>query len=225
MKIVAVAGSPNGLSGFSGKMLEIMNTHFKKNNATLEVFTLAHLNVGTCTGCFCCVTKGNCPLNDDNATIKAAMLKADGIIWLSPNYSFNVTAELKAFIDRNFTMMHRQMLKGKYALPFVTSGSWVLEEPLKYLYHILQRNGCWIVDSLGISIAEWKTVPKEKEKQLEAAATAMLQAIVGHKTFPEQEGQLNDYFETWKSYIQYFKDQHIDEYRYWVEHWNIEEKS
>ena len=84
-----------------------------------------------------------------------AILAADGIIWLAPNYTFNVPAEMKSFIDRGFSNMHVQMLKGKYALPVITSGSWVLEDALVYLEKTFQKNGCWVVDRVGISMAEW----------------------------------------------------------------------
>ncbi len=84
-----VAGRPHGLSGFGGKMAAIIAARLRQHGAVLETFSLADMNIRTCTGCYVCCQKGACLFNDDYQTIYDAMLAADGIIWLEPNYTFN----------------------------------------------------------------------------------------------------------------------------------------
>ena len=180
-----VAGSPHGLSGFSGKMAAIIDEHLRRQGVALETFALADMSIRNCTGCFVCSRKGSCIFDDDYRVVYDAMLSADGIIWLAPNYTFNVPAEMKAFIDRGFKSMHLQLFKGKYALPVITSGSWILEDALNYLSKTFQRNGGWVVDRVGISLAEWGMIQEEKKAQLLAGIDSLVAAIAGQRIFED----------------------------------------
>jgi len=219
MKITMIAGSPHGLSGFSGKMAAIIGERLRRQKAALETFALADINIRTCTGCYVCCKKGDCIFDDDWQAVYDSMLDADGIIWLAPNYTFNVPAEMKAFIDRGFSKLHLQVLKGKYALPVITSGSWVLEDALEYLAKTLLRNGCWVVDRVGISMAEWGMVQEEKKAQLLKGVDSLVAAIAGKRIFEDQVEPLRENFEMWRSYISYFKDEYPHEYRSWISRW------
>jgi multimeric flavodoxin WrbA len=140
-----IDGNPHGLSGFGGKMAAIIDEQLRQHEVSLETFSLVDMNIRTCTGCYVCCQKGPCIFNDDYQTIFDAMLAADDSIWLAPNYTFTIPAEMKVFIDRGFSKMHLQVLKGKYTLPIITSGSWV-------------------VDQVGISMTEWGQMENEKKR-------------------------------------------------------------
>jgi multimeric flavodoxin WrbA len=219
MKITMIAGSPHGLSGFGGKMAAIIDERLRQHGVSLETFSLADMNIRTCTGCYVCCQKGACIFNDDYQTIYDAMLAADGIIWLVPNYTFNVPAEMKAFIDRGFSNMHLQMLKGKYTLPVITSGSWLLEDALVYLEKTFQKNGCWVVDRVGISMAEWGQIEEEKKAQLLIGVDSLVAAIAEQRIFEEQVEPLREIFEMWRSYLSYFKEKYPHEHQYWISRW------
>jgi multimeric flavodoxin WrbA len=219
MKITIVAGSPHGLSGFGGKMAAIINERLRQHGVSLETFSLADMNIRTCTGCYVCSKKGTCILDDDYQAIYDAMLSADGIIWMAPNYTFNVPAEMKAFIDRGFSNMHVQMLKGKYALPIITSGSWILEDALDYLEKTLQKNGCWVVDRVGISMAEWSQMEEEKKAQLLGGVDRLVASIAEQRIFEDQVEPLQEIFELWRSYLSHFKDENPHEYQTWTHRW------
>lgn len=52
-------------------------------------------------GCFACKGRGNCVFTKDNfAEIFSSMVKTDGIILGSPVYSADVSAKMKAFLER-----------------------------------------------------------------------------------------------------------------------------
>jgi multimeric flavodoxin WrbA len=219
MKITMVAGSPHGLSGFSGKMAAIIDEHLRSQGVALETFALADMHIRTCTGCYVCCRKGDCIFDDDYRAVYNAMLSADGIIWLAPNYTFNVPAEMKGFIDRGFSNMHLQLLKGKYALPVITSGSWILEDALDYLAQTLQKNGCWVVDRVGISMAEWGQMQEAKRAQLLEGLDSLVAAIAGQRIFNDQMEPLKEVFELWRSYHSYFKDAYPHECQSWIRRW------
>lgn len=219
MKITMVTGSPHGLSGFGGKMAAIIDERIRQHGAALETFSLKDLNIKTCKGCYVCSKKGTCIFDDDYKTVYDSMISADGIIWMAPNYTFNVPAEMKAFIDRGFSNMHLQMLKGKYALPIITSGSWVLEDALEYLEKTFQKNSCWVVDRLGISMAEWSQMEEEKKSQLLDGIDRLVESISEKRIFDDQVEPLQELFELWRSYISHFKDENPHEYQAWMDRW------
>jgi len=219
MKITLVTSSPHGLSGFGGKMAAIIDDRMRQHGVVLETFSLAGMNIRTCTGCYSCSKKGTCILDDDYQAIYDAMLSADGIVWMAPNYTFNVPAEMKAFIDRGFSNMHVQMLKGKYALPIITSGSWILEDALDYLEKTLQKNGCWVVDRVGISMAEWSQMEAEKKAQLLGGVDHLVASIAEQRIFENQVEPLQEIFELWRSYLSHFKNENPHEYQAWIRRW------
>ncbi len=219
MKLTMVAGSPHGLSGFGGKMAAIIEDRLRRQGIALETFALADMSIRTCAGCYVCCKKGACIFDDDWQAVYDAMLGADGFIWMAPNYTFNVPAEMKAFIDRGFSNMHLQLLKGKYALPVITSGSWVLEDALDYLSKTLHRNGCWVVDRIGISMAEWAMVQEEKRAQLLAGVDRLVAAIAGQRIFEDQVESLKEMFEMWRAYLSHFKDEYPHECQSWIRRW------
>lgn len=219
MKITLVNGSPHGLSGFGGKMAAIIDERLRQHGVVLETFSLTDMNIRTCTGCYACSQQGSCIFDDDYRAIYDSMLTADGFIWMAPNYTFNVPAEMKAFIDRGFSNMHVQMLKGKYALPIITSGSWILKDALEYLEKTLQKNGCWVVGRVGISMAEWSHMEEEKKAQLLDGIDCLVASITEQRIFEDQVEPLQEIFELWRSVISHFKNKNPHEYQIWISRW------
>ena len=61
-------------------------------------------NISTCTGCEYCIKAGNCIIQDDVTEIIDNMKKADGYIFASPSYNYNMTAQMKSLLDRTFCL-------------------------------------------------------------------------------------------------------------------------
>lgn len=100
MKVIAINGSArkNGNTALIiGKIFEQLNLE----GIETELIQLADYEIHPCRGCFACKGRGNCVFtNDGFAEIFASMVKADGIILGSPVYSADVSAKMKAFLER-----------------------------------------------------------------------------------------------------------------------------
>jgi carotenoid cleavage dioxygenase-like enzyme len=80
MKIVAVLGSPHGIDGNTGSLVNSLLEGARSAGAETEIFSLSELAVGHCTGCQTCVKTGKCVLIDDMPTITRALQEADGYV-------------------------------------------------------------------------------------------------------------------------------------------------
>lgn len=111
------------MRGNTGSLVKCVLEAARKAGAETEIFSLADLTVYPCKGCLeVCHVKGACQQRDDFEKIKNAMLKADGIIYASPNYNLNVSAQMEAFIDRccllsGITGMHIGRVENKKVNP------------------------------------------------------------------------------------------------------------
>jgi len=99
MKIVYVSGSPRKES----------NTDFLLKSMISftggELVKLSDYRVEPCLSCWSCVKSGECAIEDDMTnTFIPMLLKADAIVVGSPVFFNNVSAQLKAFIDRTWSI-------------------------------------------------------------------------------------------------------------------------
>lgn len=94
----------NGSSRKDGNTAIIINKIFKeinKEEIKTELIQLADYEIQTCQGCFACKGRDNCMFSKDGFTeIFSRMVDADGIIVGSPVYSADVSAKMKAFLER-----------------------------------------------------------------------------------------------------------------------------
>jgi multimeric flavodoxin WrbA len=68
--------------------------------AEVELYSVAGKNIQPCTGCWACTREGICSLNDDMQELYDKIVAADGLIFGTPIYSWSMTAQAKAIIDR-----------------------------------------------------------------------------------------------------------------------------
>ena len=102
MKVIAFNGSPRK----DGNTAILINTalgELQSEGIEAELFQLAGKEIRGCRACFRCFQNRDrrCAVRDDvlNECIEK-MIEADGIILGSPTYFANVSAEMKALIDR-----------------------------------------------------------------------------------------------------------------------------
>ena len=100
MKVLGISGSvrKNGNTALIiGQIFESLST----KGIETELIQLADYEIQPCRGCFACKGRGNCVFkNDGFAEIFSHMTEADGIILGSPVYSADVSAKMKAFLER-----------------------------------------------------------------------------------------------------------------------------
>ena len=102
MKVVAFNGSARK-DGNTAILIKTVLGELESEGIATELVQLAGSRLRGCTACGVCFEKKNqrCVVNEDilNACLEN-MLEADGIILGSPTYFADVSAEMKALIDR-----------------------------------------------------------------------------------------------------------------------------
>ncbi len=226
MKIVCIMGSPKGMKGCTGSLVKPLLESAKNAGAETDIFSLGALKVGFCKSCTTnCHSTGKCvQKNDDFETVLNAMLEADGIIFATPNYNFNVTAQLKALIDRCNFPLHCMKFYKKYVATVVTSGGSDPEVVENYLSSIMTQFGCRVVG--GVSGVQMQFEDPEEMAELTASASAlgkrMVDVIERQETKPEQEEEIEQAFELMGYLVQMCKEDWPLAYEYWCTNWGID---
>jgi len=106
MDVIYISGSPRKKS----------NTDFllKRLRSTTggEFFKLVDLEIAPCVSCWACRKTHICAIDDDMSQVLVPkMLAAEAIVLGTPVYFNNVTAQIKAFIDRTWAL--RGQLRNK----------------------------------------------------------------------------------------------------------------
>jgi len=99
MKILSICGSPR--KGNSETLILYIHKLLKEKGVDNETILLRHKNINRCCGCVeYCNHKLKCHLKDDMVGIMKKMEKADGFVFVTPNYFKMPPGLFKDFIDR-----------------------------------------------------------------------------------------------------------------------------
>ncbi|HEA70159.1 MAG TPA: flavodoxin family protein [Desulfobacterales bacterium] len=99
-KILAIGGSPR-IHGNSDVLLKYVLDGVQEENVPAEGIQLRDYYFKPCIGCEKCRKDKICTgLNDGMHLIYPKITKSQGLILLSPTHHYNITAWMKAFIDR-----------------------------------------------------------------------------------------------------------------------------
>ena len=217
MKVVAVIGSPRGMGGNTGRLLQAALEGARQAGAAAQAFPLSELQVQPCTGCGACHRTGICPTEDDFQGIADAAAGADGIVLASPNYTFNVSAQVKAFLDRCCGSLHCQTWDGKHGAAVVTSGGSGGEEVQAYLLRFLRGMGCWTVGSVGAESRQLAdaTAAAEVLQDARGLGGRLAEAARIKLTVPGQADERRAFAERMRHLVTSMKDVWPYEYEYW----------
>lgn len=99
MKVLGIIGSrrKNGNTAYLVK--QALETIEDKEIKT-ELIYLRDYNIKGCIGCEGCKDTYKCVIKDDMQKLYPLILEADAIITGSPTYFYNITSDMKAFIER-----------------------------------------------------------------------------------------------------------------------------
>ncbi|UFS68805.1 flavodoxin family protein [Geomonas sp. RF6] len=105
MKIVALLGSPRSNSNSSAIANRFTETAAARG-AQVQTFEINRLTYHGCQGCYAC-KRGfeHCVVKDDLAEVLKAVEGADVVVLASPVYYGDVTSQMKAYIDRNYSFL------------------------------------------------------------------------------------------------------------------------
>ena len=103
-----------------------------------EIVQLSDYHLETCKGCRLCIDKGEefCPLKDNRDLLIEKIMNSDGVIFSSPNYSFQVSAWMKIFLDRLGFIFHRPQFFGRTFTSLVNQGIYGGKKIVKYFNFI-----------------------------------------------------------------------------------------
>lgn len=114
MKITGIVTSPRKDGNTEILVREALNAAQGKG-ADTELIRTAELDINPCVACDSCLTKGTCVVEDDMHQIYDTLEKTDGIIFGTPVYFLNVSAQAKIIMDRTYPFLFTGKLKGKVA--------------------------------------------------------------------------------------------------------------
>ncbi len=101
MKIVILSGSPRKMGNTEIMTQAFANTVSKKHK--VEIIPVANKKINGCIACkYCYAHDGVCSQQDDMTPIYESLKTADMVVFASPIYWFDITAQLKTVIDRMY---------------------------------------------------------------------------------------------------------------------------
>lgn len=135
MKVTAIVGSPRP-EGNTSFIVDCALEKIASYGIDTKKIILSQYKVNPCQGHDKCRAFAKCAQQDDVPWILEEFRTADGIILATPVYYYNMTAQMKSFIDRNyFLYTHNLPLQARCAGLIVIAGSAGLETTV----HALKR--------------------------------------------------------------------------------------
>lgn len=221
MKVLAIMGSRRKKGNTYELTRKVEESVKQLGDVEFEYVFLKDLDLKACLGCQVCFNKGEelCPLKDDRAMLEEKMQNADGVIFTSPNYVFNVSGLMKNFIDRFAYVCHRPRFF-KSTMVLTTSGVGGSRFMLMSFSTAPRIWGFKITDGFGVVTNEDPnsnlSTPAEKtNKNVSAAAKKFYNALVAGRPKPGVFSMASFLFAK-----QNFKnvDPESFDYHYWKDH-------
>jgi multimeric flavodoxin WrbA len=106
MKIAAFVGSPRA-DGVTDAVVREAMRGAEDAGADGAVFHIGLLHINGCHACLKCRETGECVQDDDMKPLFSELRKADAVILGTPVYFYYMTAQMKAFTDRLFSIIDR----------------------------------------------------------------------------------------------------------------------
>jgi len=106
MKIVAVLGSPRPQGNSAGLARQFLAAA-RERGAEVQEYQLNDMTFRGCQGCLSCKTGSDtCVLEDDVASVLAAIKEAQVLVLASPVYYGDLIGQLKCFFDRTYSFFN-----------------------------------------------------------------------------------------------------------------------
>jgi multimeric flavodoxin WrbA len=169
-KVLALVGSGHRGGATYTAARKLLDNLESYGDVQGEIVTLSDYDIRTCRGCKVCFNDGEerCPLKDDRDVLIRKMDDADGVVFASPNYSFQVSGLMKVFLDRIGFAFHRPRFHGKSATAIVVQGIAFGGRIRKYLE--------FVAGGLGFKVVKGSVI-KTLEPMTEKAVQQMDRAL------------------------------------------------
>jgi multimeric flavodoxin WrbA len=145
MKLIAINGSPRK-GGNTEALLEAVMTPVRQAGIETELVQIGGKGLKGCLGCYTCQKRkdSRCSQNDDLLNeYLAKVIAADALLLGSPTYFTDVTADMKAFIDRVgfVTRANGHLLRRKVGAGIVAVRRAGATHALDTMTHLFQISG------------------------------------------------------------------------------------
>ena len=213
MKILLISSSPRKKRSQTFSLAKEVVKGFG-SSAKTEVIHLCDNKIEFCRHCETCHKKiMACPIKDDVHSILKKMLSADGIILATPNYINQITASMKALLERASHFIHCKRLLGKYIVGVVSSGSGYDQEVLNYIRYYAHTCGAQYSGGISSRASDLN----EKIGKARTVGKKFFQDIKDKKEYPDQIKIIEEGKTHFKKIIQLRKAEWREEYKYWQE--------
>lgn len=162
-RITAFVGSARKRYTYDAAVKFLDNLH-AFGDYQCELVMISDYHIGICKGCKVCFEKGEefCPINDDRDVLIEKMMSSDGIIFATPNYTFQVSGIFKVLLDRLGFICHRPCFFGKTFTNIVVQGINGGGKIMKYLNFVAMS---WGFNTVKGSCHTFFEPMTEKEKR------------------------------------------------------------
>lgn len=110
VKVLGIYGSPRK-GGNTDLLLDRILEGSSEAGGEVESLYVRRLKISGCLECGSCDDTGECAVRDDMDKVYPLLQEADIIFLASPNFFYNVTAQVKLLIDRSQAMWSKRLLE------------------------------------------------------------------------------------------------------------------
>jgi multimeric flavodoxin WrbA len=216
--VVAINGSPHEGFGNTSQMLTMLGEGLSREGLELEEIFLSQYQIGFCTGCATCLETGSCWVRDDYNSVVRTVLEADAVILASPVYIFNVTAQMKTFLDRSLGYGHRPRGDWKPGLALSVSAGHGETWAADYLGQVLRLFGAFPVGKFtAIAVGPGEFLGREAVQARAAdLARDLARAVKEGRRYPPTDQDLR-YWHFMSNLIKENRDFMVADYEHWQE--------
>jgi len=171
-KVTAIVGTGRKRTTHKA-VLQFLNNLQSLGDVEYEIVALSDYRIGMCSGCKLCFIKGEeyCPLKDDRDVLIQKLMASDGVVFASPNYSFQVSAMMKAFLDRLGFVFHRPRFFGKTFTSIVVQGIYGGNKIVNYLDFAGKGLGFNTVK--GTCVTALDPITKKEQQKIDGAVARL----------------------------------------------------
>ena len=171
MKLVAIVGSPR-LNGNTNYLVDQALDEAAKLGAETEKIIISQHKVNPCLGHDNCASLKSCIQKDDAGWIIDKLYEADGVILASPVYYLNVTAQMKAFMDRNYFPYKKNLRAKARAVGIVVVAEQMGIEDTLYTLHQFVDWVFYVGKNRRFVVTGYANRPGDARKNTELVAEA-----------------------------------------------------
>ena len=160
-KVLIISSSPRKNSNSEALCLAFADGA-REAGHEVEIVSLRDKTINFCRGCFACQKTQKCVINDDASLICGKALTADVLVFASPIYYFNMSAQMEAAIQRVYCI--GKPLNAKKVALLLSSGSpGVYDAAIAQINSYCAFTGIDFVGSITANGAENKSEAKMTE--------------------------------------------------------------